>query len=632
MNKKTTWIFDPAPASGSRQGGDPAFHAFDHNIETFTREVLQNSNDQRIKDASDPVEVKFELIELAGKDLTSFKRHIEWDKLRDHFNSVIKTNEQNKQLKDQLDRIERGEKLLLLKISDYQTQGLQGAESGVDSNFTALCKDKLYSHKETESAGGTYGLGKSVLWGFSGISTVFFNSYLAEAPEGHNSPRLIGRVGLSSHKMSGEWYSGSGWFGVPAKVDKRKRAESVWNKTAKSTAKELYLERDSRPGTTILIPGFMDPTASERTKSEYVEEIGEAAGKFFWPSMLSGATELEVEAKSENTKEVVNPKNDPTVAPFLDCYESFLTESYQEELEEPGDVVCREIDVDIPAKADGKSTANTSVTLCVRLAREDSASELVNHVGYFRGSGMVVKYKQPRTSISARPFHAVVIAGNARNLDNPGKPDRDLEEFLRAAEPPAHQDWKSTKKLKSKYKRGYRKALQEMKDDIKEQLSEIIRPGIKHGEEGPDKLRKRFDIFKKGSSSGGKGGPERPEEKIRVRNFDSRFIRSEARWELNGVIGIEGGGHQGWEVELEAVTLGEDGSRQGEVHFDAAEFDKNGANYELNDQKAVISARDGVREIELSLITEPVVDLGTESLEEVGELYIELEGKVFKEG
>ena len=631
MKSENTWIFDKAPASGSRQGGDPAFHAFEHNIETFTREVLQNSNDQRIKGSSKPVEVTFELINLSGRALKSFKKNIDWAKIRKHFSSVLETKEGRQELEDHIKRIKNKQELLLLKISDYQTQGLQGAESGEDSNFTALCKDKLYSHKDSESAGGTYGLGKSVLWGFSGLSTVLFNSYLSQETKGKTSPRIIGRAELPSHQMKGDWYNGSGWFGSKSEVEGGLRAESVWGDDAENLAKKTHLDRDPEPGTTILIPGFTDPTSSsEKSQQEYINEINRATCKYFWPSMLEGAPKLRVNFKNGNGKTAVNPAEEKDTAPFIDCYESFLTGAYQEKLEEPGDIVCKDIEVDIPDKVGG-STAKTSATLCVRLAPEDSTSGLVNNIAYFRGSGMVVKYKNPRTSISARPFHAVVITGVARDLDNPSKGDRDLEEFLRAAEPPAHQDWKSTKKLKNKYKRGYSKALRVMKNEIKDELSEIIRPEIGHGEEGPDKLRKRFDIFSKGSRSGGKGGPERPKEKISVRNFDSEFIRDEGRWIIGGLIGVEGNDHEGWEVELNAITLGEDGSKQQEVPFNSIETDKDKVMSKIEGETAVFAANDGTSETNINILTKPVVDLENESIEEVGELYIELEGRVFRE-
>jgi hypothetical protein len=56
--------------------------------------------------------------------------------------------------------------------------------------------DEIPSATTDSAAGGSYGLGKSVLWSFSGLSTVLFNSILLEEPLGRRSPRLIGHTEL----------------------------------------------------------------------------------------------------------------------------------------------------------------------------------------------------------------------------------------------------------------------------------------------------------------------------------------------------------------------------------------------------------------------------------------------------
>ncbi|MCH7551401.1 MAG: ankyrin repeat domain-containing protein, partial [Proteobacteria bacterium] len=123
------------------------------------------------------------------------------------------------------------------------TGDVTGDELDGDSHFRALCKDTLYSHKQSEGAGGSYGVGKSVLWAFSGLSTVLFNSVLSKDPRGFRSPRLIGRAELPSHGVSDEsWYSGPGWFGIRADVTGGARAESVWADAAALLASELCFE------------------------------------------------------------------------------------------------------------------------------------------------------------------------------------------------------------------------------------------------------------------------------------------------------------------------------------------------------------------------------------------------------
>ena len=120
----------------------------------------------------------------------------------------------------------------------------------------------------------------------------------------------------------------------------------------------------------------------------------------------------------------VNPAENAEVSPFVQCYRS--RRSTRESLEEPGDVVCRDIELDLPARRDGAPAAVAKVRLVVRLADEKAAGPLVSHVALFRGAGMVVKYWD-RSALSAQgsPFHAVLACGEARDPDGDrGGPSR----------------------------------------------------------------------------------------------------------------------------------------------------------------------------------------------------------------
>ena len=50
------WIFDPVPPSGAIQGGVPSSHVFTPDLDTFVRETIQNSMDQK---TTGPVTVNF---------------------------------------------------------------------------------------------------------------------------------------------------------------------------------------------------------------------------------------------------------------------------------------------------------------------------------------------------------------------------------------------------------------------------------------------------------------------------------------------------------------------------------------------------------------------------------------------
>lgn len=184
------WGFSRANRRGEWSGGDPTKYALNKKISVFTREVLQNANDQGPEEDG-PVEVSFKLTPLSGDDLDRFKEALDWDELYDHLETVAE-RDQGQGYRRYLNRIEEEDELLLLTVEDRNTTGLIGSEDDENSNFRALVRDVLFSSKPDErTSGGSYGLGKAVLWSFSGISTVIFNSTLNEDPPEYESPRLI---------------------------------------------------------------------------------------------------------------------------------------------------------------------------------------------------------------------------------------------------------------------------------------------------------------------------------------------------------------------------------------------------------------------------------------------------------
>jgi hypothetical protein len=74
-----------------------------------------------------------------------------------------------------------GDSITGLWIEDRGTTGLMGDERG-SGNFAALCRDRLFSEKQRAESGGSFGLGKTVWWRFSHLSTVTFYSRIVEGP------------------------------------------------------------------------------------------------------------------------------------------------------------------------------------------------------------------------------------------------------------------------------------------------------------------------------------------------------------------------------------------------------------------------------------------------------------------
>lgn len=538
------WIFDALPPSGARRGGDPAEHAFTRNLDTFVREVVQNANDQRIGDQAP--EVSFRFNELTGSELDVFLSKLSWTTLEPHLRAAGETRG-GRAVGRFLKELDRTRRLLTLTIEDRYTVGLTGDESAEDSHFRALCKDTLYSHKRSHAAGGSYGLGKSVLWAFSGLSTVLFNSVLHEHPKGRKSPRLIGRTELPSHKLEKRWFSGSGWFGEPVRAAGGPRAESIWHLSASLEARDLYLKREKRAtGTSILLAGFRDPaTEGELVVSALDERILQAAARWFWPAAEMDNPGLRIRAGERDA----SAEDIAALRPFVECWRG--RKSRRTELEQPGDVVSRSIPLELPARRDDGSSVRGEVLLVVRLAAEDHDRALTGHVALFRGPGMVLKYWD-RTGIAQgmRPFHAILATGEARDPAAPTDADREIERFLRDAEPPGHDDWLSTPALKENWKPGYAKALEQLKDRVGQELRDLLMPRPSYGARGPERLQKRFPIGKR-------GGRQAEPSAFRFANLNASFWG--LRWRFSGTVRPSKRSDRAWEASVVLRELGDGG-------------------------------------------------------------------------
>jgi len=239
--------------------------SFGDDVEIFVREVLQNSLDARCP-GDEPVTVTFRLSALAGEDRDAFLASAGWPELRRHAEAGARLLPS---LGTHAARVSNpGEPLPVLTIADENALGLSGPERGSEGRFANFARNKLFSDKESDAAGGSYGLGKSVLWAFSGLHTIYFHS----VPHGAERPRFLGVSQLPYHELDGDHcFDGPGWFGIP-QADGWAASDRAPDPTRLAA---LGLARGDPPGTTIAIPDFrpsamsshgqLSPFPAERT-------------------------------------------------------------------------------------------------------------------------------------------------------------------------------------------------------------------------------------------------------------------------------------------------------------------------------------------------------------------------------
>jgi hypothetical protein len=529
----------------------------DHDTEAFVREVLQNANDQGL-DNEDPVEVTFRFLTLSGDEKQSFLESLGWNEGLDSRIRSVSQSERGRQYEEVLERVDDPDgELRLLVVEDQNTTGLTG-EWDEDSNYAALVRDELYSSKQDDTAGGSYGLGKSVLWTFSGASTVVFNSYLSGGPGKDDSPRLIARSKLPTHEIEGDdtTYQGAGWLCRPTESEDGTRPESLWGNKAAELANGLHVDRPSQSGTSAMVVEYRDPTRDDRPDvDELAQEFVEASVKYFWPAIDRGDLEVTVET-DENTLEA-DIDSVPAIRPFVECYSSRFSDN--QSLEIPGDVAGLDIPVDVPQRADGTETPDGSVRLSARLASPTDDDTYLNSVALFRGAGMVVKYyDQSRVAYGDRNFFGVLAAGEARHDGQVTESDREIDRFLRFSEPPEHDEWESTENLREQYKQGFRTALDEMFGTMRDGLRHLISKDAQ-SQTLSDNVLSRFPIHGSGSP---RSTATQPAPAFDIQS-SSGFQGD--HWSFSGQIEVILDEFSEWSAEVSISQVGEDGTSQEDI-------------------------------------------------------------------
>lgn len=588
------WKF-PDQASGlTDYHSIPTEKALNSELETFVREVLQNANDQGVVD-DEPVQVTFEFNKLTN-GLDDFLGSLQWDNqpndaenLRWHVQRATE-NEQARDpgLKQFLEGFNR-EELLVLSIRDENTTGLIGAEDDSSDPFGALVKDFGGSEKPESSSGGSHGVGKTVLWAFSGISTVLFNSTPTDYPADRTPPRLIGRSILPAHEHEDEnkTYTNHGWFGLNHQddIDRLGRPPSIWDNDSPASgelADALCVERDSmESGTTIGVVGFRIPGEDMHPDpEELVEDIRHAAVKHFWPAIARG--DLEVTVKTpDGTERNADWDAAPGVKPFAKCYAE-LFDSNTTELDGPGTVTKTDVEVTVPAEnGDAVDSPDpeyeTAGDLLIRQLSPDDKEALdsdadpdlkPNRVARLRGAQMIVDYVD-QSSVADRgsDFASVLVCGEAQspNGESPSDEQQALEKFLKRSEPTQHDDWQGSKNdyLKKHYDGTIVKEIAALSGERLEQaLAEVVHEEVESGEEVPD-MDDVAPVMDGRSTDGPGAGSVMDWEK------KPRTWFNDGRWHFNGKGGPDVDKHGSWDVTIELERLDVDASQSDSVPVDS---------------------------------------------------------------
>ena len=194
-----------------------------------------------------------------------------------------------------LNAIKRGS-IDLLVIEDFNTAGLCGEDFPVDTSgqrvvddrgtWSALVRDHSISSK-TGGGRGSKGVGKGMLWVFSSLSTVMFQSNDSDQLK---DLRFGGKCWLPSHTTDSDGaVLGYGWFGTEFtkgftnKLGDYFEREFCKGTKAQSLCKKFFTRRDHEQGTSIVLLGFYDPAKLEVFDPKTLhKEIAKSASKNFF--------------------------------------------------------------------------------------------------------------------------------------------------------------------------------------------------------------------------------------------------------------------------------------------------------------------------------------------------------------
>lgn len=565
---------------------------------SLAREATQNSNDASIAPGS--AELVFTFIRLTGEHRRAFEEAIGWSShlrphvhaMRDAAGGAVSAG----QLSAGLDALEDSSALLLLRISDYGCYGLTGPElADIDKsrfgNFIKLCRLDLYSGK-SEASGGSFGLGKAVYWRFSRLQTALFNSTLRpeDAVDGQHRNRLFGVQQGVVHRYEGTAYEGRGYFGIPSPADGDVRSHWADDRTVRT----LHLAReDERPGTSALVVGFYDPdepeiglSATEDLATSFASELRAGIEESFWPALTRGRIRVRIDIE-ENGERVASDIVDPreSFTELVHALESYDAGRLSDTLEDEGAVVARDITIRVPRRKDDEPheafdhTARLVVTLSDKIP-----DSLENRVCLFRQPEMIVETVDH--TIEGQTYHAFLLAGAAKDPDNPSREDLRADDFLRFSEPPAHDRWipRSGRKqisqsnLTARYVAPWKKNLQEIERSIRTALNSIFAAPLPSPDTPPKSVLRHLRHLRAGAGEGGTGTAAarkpvvimesgRVEDGRWVVEFTVRAQNRPAGWSVRPVLtlaGLDGGRTEvDWLDELE--ILDGDGEVDGDV-------------------------------------------------------------------
>ena len=397
-------------------------------LQALAREICQNS-----LDASDgsgkPVRVEFHQSFMEMKDfpgMDQMKKIL--DACQEFWGKDGDANTKNFLTKAR--RSFSSNKFFVLRVSDFNTKGVQGAYS--EKNITpwgSLVKGNSFSVKSDEkNAAGSFGIGKAAPFVSSEYQTVFYRTYDID-----ENKAVLGVSRLMAHRIAvGQ---------VPPGEDPVRRSvgyygEDEKKKPARSMPELDRIYKRTEHGTDLFIPGFCYSTSGE----EWVKSILLEVVENFLYSIYSEKLEVVVESRRLTKASL------PIILSLLGAKAKNPSMFYEVIRKDNKDV----IEIEKPFYNLGN--------LRLRLLYDN---DLCKKVLVVRNSGMKI------SQIPSLPRGISYVGFFELQGDK-------LNEFFRLMENPKHNAWEPSRHNDSRLARRYKEEIEEwVRNEINEKLVEI---------------------------------------------------------------------------------------------------------------------------------------------------------------
>lgn len=325
--------------------------------------------------------------------------------------------------------------MTVLILQDRDTRGLGGPTDAsaaisetVKSDFRNFIFD-IGRDARREVGGGTYGLGKGILYSASSVSTCLVYSQYRDSGGQLNS-RFIAASVSEQHEEEGYRFTGRQWWGRVDLSNGAKRVEPVEGEPARGLAIQLGIDLPQDvTGTSIgiLLPREAGTNSAAESKAGIADALVRAMKRWAWPHMVEtdGSSTISFGVFEDGIGKEVSIDNDPDYQPFAEAYRAILARQAQADSAVPFTLSVERTPTD-------SERAQTGWLALKNIYVSEARPAMNNRVALMRGPRFIVDYKSVKPPEHGMPRVGVFVADS----------DTEVERIFAMSEPVTHDNWK----------------------------------------------------------------------------------------------------------------------------------------------------------------------------------------------